>query len=130
MASRDSTRSSCGLYKRAQQIGRRPDRSVQTRGTRRRQKAAAFAHLGRQEGLDHGDGLGRAGGQVQAALLDRNAGLRRDLGPDVAGAPRQAPALAAFLAGDGDEAEIADRGAVGPRSRSITATRLPALAAT
>jgi len=39
------------------------------------------------------------------------AGLRRDLAPDFARAPRSAPGVAGALAGDGDEAEIADRGA-------------------
>ena len=51
----------------------------------------------------------------QAAMLDPDAGRRRHLDPDVARAHGAPPALAALLAGDGDEAEIADRGAVGLR---------------
>ena len=39
-------------------------------------------------------------------------GLRGDLGPDRARPPGHVPAVAGFLAGDGDEAEIADRRAI------------------
>ncbi len=63
------------------------------------------------------------------ALDDVDTGLRRDLGPHVARAHRAPPAIARLLAGDGDEAEIAHRGAVGCASRSITTTRLPRRAA-
>jgi hypothetical protein len=48
-------------------------------------------------------------------LLHGNSGLWRDAGPNVAGPPRQIPAFAAFLTGDGDKAEIADGGSIGAR---------------
>jgi hypothetical protein len=79
------------------------------------QQIAARRHLGLQEGLGHGDGLGPAQGQQQARMLHRHVGPRGDLRPDVAGAAGQAPTLAPGLAGDGDEAEIADRRADRPR---------------
>ncbi|WPE19238.1 hypothetical protein ShzoTeo12_04020 [Shinella zoogloeoides] len=43
-----------------------------------------------------------------------DAGLSGDLRPDIAGAAGPCPMLASLLAGNGDEAEIADRGADGP----------------
>ena len=43
-------------------------------------------------------------------LLDGDTGLRGDGGPDVTRTLGPAPGRAALLAGDGDEAEIADRG--------------------
>src|SRR6202044_3188078 len=46
-------------------------------------------------------------------LFDRQTGSGRHLRPDIAGTPRQAPAIAPFLAGDSDKAEIPDRSAIG-----------------
>ncbi len=50
-------------------------------------------------------------------MLDRDAGGPRQAGPKIARAAGPAPGLAARLTGDSDEAEVADRGAVG---RAVT----------
>ncbi len=80
---------------------------------RRAKPFAAFAHFGPQERLGDHDRFRVAQGDDQAALFHRDPGLGRDSGPDVARSPGQGPALAALLARNGDEAEIADRRAVG-----------------
>ena len=101
---------------RAGSTARRRGRPGAARQPRRRSPAVSSRQPSpisvASEGLEHGHGLRPARGDQQAAVHDRDAGLRRDLGPDVARALARAPALAALLAGDGDEAEIADRGAV------------------
>ena len=53
-----------------------------------------------------------ARGHPKPVVNDRNAGRRGDFPPDIAAAARARPHGSAFLAGDGDEAEIAHRGAV------------------
>jgi hypothetical protein len=75
--------------------------------------AAALTHLGAGEFLQHGQGFRPSGGEGEAALMHRDADQRRDLGPDVTGTAGAAPAIPGFLAGHGDEAEIADGGADG-----------------
>ena len=80
-----------------------------------REELASRAHLARGERLQHGERLGPPGGDKQAALHDLDSRLRGDLRPHVARAHRAAPAIARLLTGDGDEAEVADRGAVGLR---------------
>ena len=77
------------------------------------EQLAVRSHLGRPERLEDGHGFRPAHGHRQSAMLDPDAGGRRHLGPDVARAHGPAPALALLLPGNGDEAEIADRGAVG-----------------
>ena len=75
------------------------------------QQAAVAAHSGRREGFEHGHRLRPLGDHQQALVLDRDAGLRGHFLPDVARAHCAVPAGASLLAGDGDEAEIAYRGA-------------------
>jgi hypothetical protein len=83
----------------------------------RREFYAAFCHLGAQESIDHRFGFAKPGGEHHAALDDRDTGLIDGLRPDIARPPRHRPAIAGALAGDGDgdEAKIADRGAIGLR---------------
>lgn len=86
------------------------DGTVLGPGLRGGEEPAPGAHLGGKEGLEHGHRLGTAGGDEEARMLDGDARLRRHLLPDVAGPHRPPPAVARLLAGDGDEAEVADRG--------------------
>ena len=102
------------------QIVRAPQRALRVRRLRQArqhpgaiEQRTAFAHLGLQERFGDAQRFGPPHDEQKTRLLDRDAGLRRNIRPDVAGAPRALPSFAARLARDGDEAEIADRGAVG-----------------
>ena len=98
---------------RAQTVARQHRKPRQSLG--RRQQLAILAHLGGPESLEHGHRLRPAHGHGEAAMLDPDAGRRRQLGPDVTRAHGASPALALLLPRDGDEAEIADRGTIGLR---------------
>ena len=112
MAWRLSTRTSCGLHKRAREGAVGEDIAV-ARAAPRPRRAACSPRPCRCAANASSTAIasGRLRRDEQALVLDRDAGLRRDLDPDVARPHRPAPAFAGLLAGDGDEAEIADRGA-------------------
>ena len=74
-----------------------------------------LAHFGLQKRLDHRARFRAARDNDHAALDDFDAGGPGHLQPDVTGSHRPAPHLAAFLAADRDEAEIAHRSAIGLR---------------
>ncbi len=76
-------------------------------------QAALRAHVGFEKRLENGASLRPPGDHQKPALHDGDSGRRRQLRPDIARASCAAPAFAGLLAGDGDEAEIPDRGAVG-----------------
>src|SRR5580704_5079082 len=73
------------------------------------------AHVRLQESLDHGARLGAPRNREQAALDDWDLRGIGDLEPDLDRSLRAPPAFAALLAGHRDEAEVADRSAVGLR---------------
>ena len=79
------------------------------------EQPAFGAHIGRHELFEHGARFRAACDDKRAALQDGDAGGFRHLQPDVARAHGALPAFAGLLPGYGDEAEIADRGAVGMR---------------
>ncbi len=101
-----------GADQSAQRLRRR-DLAVAAAQLGRVQPFAAFAHLSGQQRLCDRDRLGAAHREDQALLFDLDPGLGRDRSPDIACSLGQTPAVAALLAGDGDEAEVADRGAIG-----------------
>jgi hypothetical protein len=78
-------------------------------------ETAPGAHVRLQEGLDHRARLRAASNREQAALDDWDLRGIGDLEPDLDRSLRAPPAFAALLAGDRDEAEVADRSAVGLR---------------
>ena len=85
---------------------------------RRRQVGAAqhatpLPHRPGGEFLEDGKRFRAPGHHQQAAMLHRDAGGFRHLGPDIAGATRAAPGDARLLARDGHKTEIAHRGADG-----------------
>lgn len=78
------------------------------------QHMAAAAHRAGGEFLDHRQCLRPARRDQRAAVMDRDAGPLRQIRPDRAAAAGAVPGAVEALAGDRDEAEIADAGAVGP----------------
>src|ERR1035441_1953565 len=80
---------------------------------RRRKQAAAFGHVRAQERLEYGCGFGAPGGDPQALMYDRYAGLHRYLLPHLPRAAGPAPHSVAILTRDCDEAEVAHRGPAG-----------------
>ncbi len=86
---------------------RRRRRGVEPRAPRR--------HVGVEERLQHRRRFGPLRDDGEPGMFDRDPRRGGDFGPDVARPPRPRPHLARFLTGDGDEAEVADRRAVGLR---------------
>ena len=82
-------------------------------GLRGREQLAVLAHLGAPESLEHCDRFGSGHRHTETLMDHLDAGLGGDLRPDIAAAHRATPAVAGLLAGDGNEAEVAHRGAVG-----------------
>src|SRR5450755_1437357 len=80
---------------------------------RRRKQAAAFGHVRAQERLEYGCGFGAPGGDPQALMYDRYAGLHRYLLPHLPRAAGPAAHRVAILTRDCDEAEVAHRGPAG-----------------
>ncbi len=81
---------------------------------KRAQKLATLAHLGAAERLEHRRGFRPSHRDRKSGMFDPDARGRGHFGPDLPRPHRPLPALAALLPGDGDETEIADRGAVRP----------------
>jgi hypothetical protein len=79
----------------------------------RREQRASRTHLGVEKSLCHFQGFVKAKGDEEAPLRDVNSSWGRDSLPDVAGPAGAPPRVAARLAGDRYEAEIADRSAIG-----------------
>ncbi len=80
-----------------------------------RQQFAALAHLGLQEGVDHGKRLWSARSDGHATMNDIDAGRFGQFQPYIPRAHRAPPDRSALLAANDNEAEIADRGAIGLR---------------
>ncbi len=87
-----------------------PQRRGAPRGLRWRQQLAAFGHFRRHELLEHAQRLRPLGREPQPLVDDVDAGLRGDVLPYLARTPSPPPCVARTLAGDGDEAEVADGG--------------------
>ena len=79
------------------------------------QQATALAHSAREKFLQNADRFGPSDGHQQAAMMNGNAGKRRDFCPDITGATRATPRMMFRLAGYGNKAEIANAGTIGLR---------------
>ncbi len=79
----------------------------------RLEDSAVPAHVGLAELLEYGARFRPSRHGQEPVLQDRDAGLGRDLGPDVPRPHGPSPALTRLLARDRDEAEVADRRTVG-----------------
>jgi hypothetical protein len=77
------------------------------------QQATAFPHWAREKFLQNADRFGPSDGHQQAAMMNGNAGKRRDFRPDISGAARATPCVMFRLASYGDKAKITNAGAIG-----------------
>jgi hypothetical protein len=79
------------------------------------QQAAALTHRALEEFLQNIDCFGTPDGHQQAAVMNGNAGERRDFRPYVPRTAGTAPGVMFGLPGDGDKTKIANTGAIGLR---------------
>jgi hypothetical protein len=76
------------------------------------QQATPLTHWAREKFLQNADRFGPSDGHQQAAMMNGNAGKRRDFRPDIPGAARATPCVMFGLAGHRDKAEIANTGTI------------------